>query len=251
MKYSGPYHPRLLYEQPALYLPASGTTITGRGLGPDWDRTGTGTVSHPTPSNSFLNQFRRTRIASTAGVDEELGVHLPNAADLSLWRGDAVSRGGFHFSARFIVNALPATAVRFFCGLSAANVGQCQANNFTAAGVGLWCDTGDAASLKLGSAAGAGVPTKTSLANAHTLTTGILYEFVMIANPNQSGIVTQLINVGTGAVISAQNAFATLPGGAVFIGPQVGLSNAAAGAGYLLDIISIYARPNLLLTPTG
>jgi hypothetical protein len=33
------------------------------------------------------------------------------------------------------------------------------------------------------------------------------------------------------------------------MGPQVGLSNAAAGVGYALDIISLYARPNLAVTP--
>lgn len=249
MKHSGPYQPRLVHEQPIWYQPASGTTIAGRGIGPDWAGDGVGVVSHPTPANTFLNQFRRTRITSTAAADNELGIHLPNAADLSIWRGDATSRGGFWFSARFIVSALPGTAVRFFAGLSAANVGQCQANNFTAAGVGLWCDTGDAGSLTIGSAAGAGAPSKTALSTARTLATGILYEFVMIGIPAGSTIVTQLWDVGAGTKLAAQNVSATLPGTAVFLGPQVGLSNAAAGVGYSLDIISVYARPNHFLDP--
>jgi hypothetical protein len=246
-------------EQPVIYLPGTGSGISGLGLGlglgPNW-QTGGGVVSHPVPSAGFVTQYRRTRLASVVtAADQDLSLFLGDPGDCSLWRGDAAARGGFYFSARFIVNAIPNTAVRFFAGLSSqTGLGVCIANNWPANSVGLWCDDADAGNLTIGTkAAGAGAPTKTALQSVQTLTAGILYEFVMIANPNQNVIVTMLINVGTGALIVTQNVAATMPVNTVFMAPQIGLSNAAnvVGGDTSLDIISIYARPNLLLVPAG
>ena len=254
MRHSGVWHPRLDCEQPILYLPASGTTLTGRGLGPDWAGDGVAVVSHPTPASGFTTQFRRTRFTSAASADNELGVHLPNAADMSCYRGSVASRGGFFFRAWFMVNAIPNTTIRFFAGLSAATTGVCLSDTVPANTVGLWCDTTDAGSLTVvTNDASAGSSTKNALASAHTLTAGTLYEFTMQSNPAQGSIVTQLVNKGTDAVIGSQNVSATMPATTTMMGPQVGLSNAAnaAGGDTSLDIILIYARPNLKLVPDG
>ena len=255
MKHSGPFQPRLVHEQPIWYQPASGVVVTGRGIGPDWDRTGVGTASHPAPANSFINQFRRTRVANVAAVaDQELGVHLPNAEDASLWRGDAANLGGFYFSARFTVNTRTFTSIRCFVGLSAqTGTGVCVSDTVPNNTIGLWCDSTDAAVLSIVTKAAVGT-TKNALTTAHTLQTGILYEFVMIANPNQANtILTHLINVGTGALISSQSVNVTLPTATVFMAPQAGMSNAAnlGAANTAFDIISIYARPNQLLIPSA
>ena len=245
------YEPMLMHEQPMLYLPQGGTDVIGCGIGPEWTRSGAGVVSHPTPTAGFTTQFRRTRITSAASIDNELGVHQPNVC---AWRGNATSRGGFFFKARFLVNAIPNTAVRLFAGLSAQTAtGVCISNTVPANTVGLWCDAGDSGSLSVVTCNNAASATKNALAAAHTITAGVLYEFLMICNPSQSIIVTQLNNVGTGAVIASQNVAATMPDNATFMAPQVGLSNAAnaAGGDTVFDVYAIYLRPNLRLTPLG
>jgi hypothetical protein len=189
-----------------------------------------------------------------AVADQELGVHLPNAEDASVWRGNAANLGGFYFSARFMVNTRTFTNIRCFVGLSAqTGAGVCISDTVPNNTIGLWCDSTDAASLSVVTKAAAGA-TKNALTTATTLTTGILYEFVMIANPNQANtILTQLINVGSGSIISSQSVSATLPTATVFMAPQAGMSNAAnlGASNTVFDIVSIYARPNQLLIPSA
>jgi hypothetical protein len=254
------YEPTLRRESPILYLPASGANVTGRGLGPDWDRTGAGTVTHPTPTATFLGQFPRTRVTSAASQNNELGVHLPNASDARLWRGNATSRGGFFFSTQFIVNAILNNNVRLFAGVSAqTGTGVCISNTVPANTVGLWCDDADGANLTIVTTDNAAAKTKTVLKNASgvdtplTLAAGVLYEFVMICNPNQAVIVTYIVDISADTLLRTQNVGSTMPLNTAMLAPQVGLSNAqnAAGNDHSFDVISIYARPNLRLTPLG
>lgn len=256
----GPYEPRLSQEQPFWYLPGTGTDVAGRGFGPAWSTDAGATPSHPTPSSGFTTQFRRTRFTSTAVANIHLGIFFANADHVAFWRGNATSRGGFFFVARFMVNAIPDTAIRFFAGLSAqTGTGLATSNTVPANSVGLWCDSTDAGSLKIVTCNNAGTATKNALTSAETLTAARLYEFSMICNPNQSEIVTQLVNLGDdsggpiGTIISSQNVATTMPSTTVFMAPQVGLGNAAhaAGGDTSLDIVSVYAIPNQRLHPMG
>lgn len=262
MKPTSSYEPRLSHSQPYLYLPSTGADGSGAGIGPGWTTGEGATVSHPTPaSTDYTTEFRRTRFTSIAVANLHLGVYFPNADHKAFYRGFNRSRGGFYFSARFKVNAIPNTSIRFFAGMSAGNTaivtgGVASVPNNTA---GLWCDTGHAASLKLVTKDNAGAYTETALTNATTLTAGTLYEFIMICNPAQNPIVTQLVNYGLesgqggmGTVLNSQNIQVTMPGNSVFMSPQVALGNAAnaAGGDTSLDIVSIYAIPNQRLRPT-
>jgi len=247
------FEPALKDEQVMLYLPQQGTDVIGCGIGPEWTRDSVagGTVSHPAPTNSFTGQWRRTRITSTAASNNELGVHQPVVC---AWRGDAASRGGFYFEAKFMVNAMVDTDIRLFCGLSAqVSAGVCISNTVPDNTVGLWCDDTDAANLTIVTKGTGGSATKTALASVHALTAGVLYRFRMLCNPNQTIIVTQLENHGTGAVIGTQNVGSTMPTSTVFMAPQVGFSNATnnAGGDCSFDVISCYLRTNLRLTPLG
>jgi len=246
------YEPLIHLEQPTLYLPTTGTDITGGGLGPAWVGDGVAVVSHPAPSAGFTTQFPRRRFTSVAGTNEELGAHSPL---LSAWRGNAAKLGGFYFSCRFMVNAIPDTAVRLFVGLSAgAAVCKTAFASAPANTIGLWCDSTDAGSLSILTVDSTPTRFSTPLGTAQTLTAGKLYEFVMICNPGgQSTIVTNLIDVGLGTLLSTQNPGSNLPLNTAFMAPQVGLSNAAhnAGGDCSLDVIHCYLRPNLRLTPLG
>jgi hypothetical protein len=243
--------PALAWEQPTVYLPTSGTDITGGSLARTWDGDGFAVVSHPALGNTFATQFPRRRFTSGGGAhaDQELGAHCPQA---TAWRGNAASRGGFFFSSRFMVNAMPATDIRFFCGLS-AGAAVCISNTPPANSLGLWCDTTDAGNLTILNVDSGGTAEKLALSSAQTLTVGTLYEFVIHCNPNQGGAATQLFNVGTGALLATQNPGAHMPLNTAFLAPQIGLSNAAhtAGGDYSLDVICVYLRPNLKLTPLG
>jgi hypothetical protein len=171
------------------------------------------------------------------------------------WRGDAQSRGGFYFHARFMVNAMPNSAVRLFVGLSAqTSAGVCVAGfgSMPANTMGLWCDSGEVGVLGFVTSDSVGGKTKSALTNSEILTAGRLYEFIMIANPNQGVVVTQLTDVEAG-VINSQNFSSTMPLNTAFMGPQVALSNAsnAGGGDTAFDVYSCYLRPNLRLTPSG
>ena len=260
MKPAGTHEPRLSHEQVMLYLPATGTDGTGAGIGPSWTAGSGATVSHPTPSAGFSTEFRCTRFTSPAAADKHLGVYFSNADHCCAYLGSATSRGGFYFRALFKVNAIPNNAIRFFCGLSAqVGTGLCTSNTPPANSVGLWCDDTDSAALSLMTCNNSGTKTKTALTTPETLTAGRLYEFIMICNPNQSVVVTQLNNYADtsggalGTVLNSQNANTNLPANTVMMAPQLGLGNAAnaTGGDCSLDIMSIYLRPNLKLIPTG
>ena len=252
MKASGPYQPFLGHEQLYLYLPGTGTDGTGKGIGPAW-LAGTGAVvSHPTPASGFATEFRRTRFTSDAVANRHLGVMMANADHACALRGSAANRGGFDFCTRFIVNAIPNNAIRFFAGLSAqTGTGIGVAAGLPVNSIGLFCDETDSAALCIGQRA-AGAQDK-SQTLSHTLTAGTIYEFRMFCYPNQTLVVCNLVNLGTDSLIATINAQAALPVNTVMMAPQVALGNAAnAGGGdTALDIISIYLRPNLLLVPLG
>lgn len=260
MKPPGQAEPRLSHEQPIWYLPATGTDAAGCGVGPAWTTDANATVSHPAPTSGYDTQFRRTRFTSTANSNIHLGLMFANSDHCSVWRGNATSRGGFYFRALFRVNAIPNNTIRFFAGLSAqVGTGVATSNTLPNNTMGLWCDTTHSASLKFGACDNGGTSSSTALTNATTLTAGTLYDFIMIANPNQGVVVTQLVNAEDdtdgfmGTVLNSQNFGTNLPGSTVFLAPQVGLGNAAnnAGGDTSLDIYTIYVRPNLRLRPQG
>jgi len=253
------FEPTMRRESSVLYLPAGGSSLVGRGVGPDWAGDGLPAITHPALGNTFETQFPRTRFTSAASNNNELGAHCPA---FYAWRGNAASRGGFFFSARFMVNAILNNNLRLFAGLSASATGVCKADvsgSGPANTIGLWTDRTDGASLKILNVDNSGafekLPLKDTGGNSITvtLTAGVVYEFVMLANPNGGLIVTYLINVSTDTLLCTQNAGANLPSTTAFMAPQVGLSNAlnAAGGDHSFDLINCYLRPNLLLTPTG
>lgn len=266
MKPPGIFEPRLSHEQPILWLPSTGADATGSGLGPAWAAGADAVVSHPTPTGGITTKFRRTRFTSPAIANKHLGILFANADHACCYRGDIDTaptpdyyRGGFYFRAVFMVNAIPDTAVRFFAGLSAqTGTGVAVSNTVPNNSVGLWCDSGDAGNLTIVTVNNTGGSTKTALATPstpRTLTAGILYEFIMIANPAQNVIVTALINAGDttgghmGTSLNFTNTGATMPLNTVMMAPQVGLGNAAhaAGGDCSLDIINVYVRPNMRL----
>jgi len=260
MKPPGTHEPRLSHEQIMHYLPATGTDGTGSGVGPAWMAGTDAVVSHPAPSSGFITEFRCTRFTSPAAANKHLGVLFASSDHCCAYRGSSNPRGGFYFRALFKVNAIPNNDIRFFCGVSAqTGTGIAISNTVPANTVGLWCDDTDSAALSLVTVNGSSSATKTTLTNAETLTAGTLYEFIMICNPNQSVIVTQLndFSDGTdgvlGTVLNSQNVSATMPSSTAMMAPQVGLGNAAnaTGGDCALDIMSIYLRPNLKLAPSG
>jgi hypothetical protein len=261
MKPSGLYEPRLTHEQTILWLPSTGTDGSGAGIGPGWMVGTDAVVSHPTPVEAVTTKFRRARFTSPAISDKHLGILFANAGHKCCYRGSTESKGGYYFRAVFMVNAIPNTAIRFFCGLSEqVGTGLAVSDTVPANSTGLWCDDGDAGNLTVVQCDSGGTAEKTALTGTpRTLTAGTLYEWIMIQGPAQNPVVTQLNNLGddaggwVGTILNSQNVFARAPANAAMMAPQVGLGNAAnaAGGDCSLDIISVYVRPNLKLRPDG
>jgi len=254
------YEYGLWKNQPMLYLPDTGTSLNGGGFGPtNWTNSGAPTVvSHPQPaSTDFVTQHRRTRITSGATTtNQELGIHLPNNDQLCFWRGNAANLGGFYVDVKFKVQAIPATSVRLFCGLSSLNTAVCVTDTPGGSAIGLWCDTGDAGNLTL--LRSDGTREKITLLRnggnvTETLATGKAYRFKLWALPNGNQIGYQLLNLTNNSLIAhGMNTSGHTPGTATFMAPQVGLSNGTAnttGGDTALDILSLYARPNLSYQP--
>ncbi len=257
--------PAIYHEQTLIYLPYTGAALPPGGFfGTQWLSDGVSVVSHPDPGTTFETQFRRSRFTSAASNNNELGVHLLNTDMRCAWLGNAAKRGGFYFSCRFLVNAIPDTAVRLFVGISGATgIGVSQSATIPGNTIGLWLGSGDAGSLTIltanaaGGAAGGANAGLTPLRNSSgslatlTLTAGFLYEFVMLCNPNQNLVVTNIIDVAAGTLLRTQNVNTTMPDTTAFMAPQVSLSNAlhAAGNDCKFDLYGLYLRPNLRETP--
>jgi hypothetical protein len=246
----------LAHEQPIIYQPGSGSTLGGGyGTTPAWAST-CGNISHPVPtSTSYITQFRRSRFTSVATTqNQELGARIGAADGVCAWRGNASQRGGFYFSCRFVINSFPANNnIRMFVGLTAqTSAGVCISTGIPNNTIGLWVDEFQAGKLNTIARDTTGTSV-VNLQNAPLFATGILYEWVMIANPNQGVVVTQLINVGTNTLIATQNPSANLPVNTAFLAPQFGLSNVTnvTGGDCSFDVYGMYLRPNLLLLQTG
>jgi hypothetical protein len=260
----------LVHEQPLVYMPSTGADAGGRGLGPAWVTDAAVAVTHPAPTNSFGGQFRCTRFTSPAVANKGLGVFQNNADGALCWRGDAASRGGFYFAARFRINAIPDFAIRLFVGLSAlTGAAACSTNFVPQNSVGLFLDTGRAGSLCIGTndSLGGQQLNELKLSNGsyspHTIVVGTIYEFVIIQNPTPATtpgtIVTLLYDLtatASNGLIRTQNmpdggVGSVVPDAGVFMAPQCMLGNAAhaAGGDCSFDVLSVYARPNQRLLP--
>jgi len=258
MKPSGPYFPRPDFEQCLLYLPDTGTSAAGTGLGPAWTTHANATVSHPAPASGFTTEWRRTRFTSTANSNIHLGPYFANSDLCCAFRGGSSPRGGFYFNALVRVNAIPATSIRFFAGLSAqTGTGLCTSNTVPANSIGIWCDDTDAASLSFVSTDGSANANKQALSSAVTLTAGVLYRIELFCYPAQSTVLSVIRNVGADTVLAetstAGGASLYIPSSTAMMAPQVGLGNAAnaTGGDTDLDVYSIYLRPNLKLVQQG
>jgi hypothetical protein len=260
------FEPAIMHEAPTIFSPTSfGPSV------PSWSTSIGVTMTSPALGAGFTTQFPRTNFIGPGGIANlEIGTHPTLASDRKFWRGNAASRGGFYFSARFFISAAPSPmSIRMFVGLyqlvGSGGNGVCQAASSAVGSinsVGLWFDDTDLGSMSILTIDGTGgnthfTKTPMLLSNGTplplTISLNTVYEFVMICNPNQNVIVTYLVDVLSQSLLRTQNVGATMPAQTAFMAPQAGLSNSnnLAGNDTSFDLIGMYARPNLTPFPVG
>lgn len=217
------------------YVPSTSTTGTGSGtgLGPVW--TSGGTVSHPTPATTapaISNQMRRTRYANVVTTtNQTLGIKAAAADTLNYWRGNAAGLGGFFYSARFIVELIPASTIRIFAGLTASSATYVVASDTVLNNTcGLWHDTTDPTSGANSFnfvTRDATTTTKQSIALSNAIIAGNAYDFYMFCAPNGTTIYWRLDDI-VNTVTYENSTATTLPVSTTFMGPQCAMSNGTA-----------------------
>jgi hypothetical protein len=227
------------FMQPALFgnnvvqfLPNTGTTAP-LNTGTPW-ATGT-TIGHPAPTAGMYTQMKRTtstNVITTA--NQALGVSSIVSTAASFWVGSSAGLGGFFFFSRFGIETLTAgspNATRLFVGLHSGTTNIVISDTIPAiSAVGLWHDTTDGANVinlltKDGTTA-----TKNALTGSPTTpySTGQGYDFYMFCKPADTTIYYRLDNLNTGAILVDSSVTTTIPNNAVFMGPNVGMSNGTA-----------------------
>lgn len=189
--------------------------------------TGAGTCTVPAlASTNLLTSIRRMNYA-TANASGSLAYHRQNS--LMVWRGNAAGLGGYFFTTRF---ATPATNTgnRYFVGLSDSianptNVSPTTNTTPGKIGMAIIANTGtwNIVHNVTGTA-----PTVIALSASFPVDNTSLYELVLFAAPNGSGVGYRVTNISTGAQTSG-TITTNQPANTTFLNPVMWTSNTTNG----------------------
>lgn len=240
--------PSMATSQVAFYKPGTGTAVgVSPGLPLTWS--GTTTITHPamaTTAPAILNAMRRTRAGNVVTTaNQVLGAFSPQAV---VWRGNAAGLGGFHVVLRVATATIPA-ASRWFIGLSTLFTGvHASAEPSAAAGafIAFGADAADT-NLSIMRRDGTAAVTKTALTTVQARTAGRVYDVILTADPNGTGITVEIKEVTTGGanVTLHKETFTTnIPLSTAMLGVQCVAGNAAltTANAVVLDVASIYVE---------
>ena len=221
-------------------VPANTTAIaTVGGSAP----TTAGTISTPTQAvTSHVTATRRTVLTGAATAGTLTYIRSPA---LLFWRGNAANRGGFRLVMRFATETLVAGQRGFF-GLSSTgasnptNVDPITTTAGSKIGIAFNNNTGN---LQLIRNVNGTAPTVLDLGANFPINTTNLYELVLAALPNASGIDYAVTNKATGT--TSTGTFTTnIPTATEFLAPIQWMTNNATAAAFAFSNAGI-----ILTTP--
>ena len=236
--------PAFFGNQIVTYIPSSGTnggTATLGGFGCSW--TAGGTVSHPTPSAGMGNQIKRTRYTNIVTTQNQtLGIISTASGLPSFWMGNVAGQGGFFFFCRFMVELWPAATVRLFIGLTSMTTAMVAAGDtgtWTGDFCGLAHDTSEAVSVLSFITRNNTTTTKAAITLTNNLSAGQTYDFYMFCKPNDTTLYYRLDDVLLGTTLVDSSTSTTVPRSAIFMGPQITMSNGTANTVVTTTALSI------------
>jgi hypothetical protein len=217
-----------------MWLPVNSTTISATGL----SIVSTGTVSHPTPTNTNLaSSIYRWRLTSAAVTDSSAD---QCSAVFVCWRGNAAGLGGWTFITRFFLTTLQPTGMGFF-GLYSAT-GPLATNltlNAAVNCIGLGFQSGTHNNWQLVHNDGNGAPTLTDLGAVFPVTTDRVLTLLISAEPNGSSVWVRVVDEVSGDIFE-QQITTDLPAVTQFLGPRLYMNNGTTAAAVAFDCSGLY-----------
>jgi len=227
--------PALFQNRCILWTPGTGTAPLYSG------QTGTvgATCSHPTPTVGAIGTvISRAQFTTTTTAGNAAGLRSPLATALI---GNATSRGGFFYNARFNQGSLHTTGVQKMVGLSsstAALAGEPSSsmNDF----VGMCLDSTDA-NWQFSRRTGTGAATKINLGVAAAANQ--LFELTMFIPPSGTSLTVRILqwnNDGSSTVLLDDSYNTVLPAVTTFLGLHFQVRNGALAAAHNMALSRIY-----------
>jgi hypothetical protein len=216
-------------------VPGTGTTPISLGIA--HTTASGGTISTPTiATTNYRNSMRRTQCVTGATAGTICGTRH---ALQTVWRGNAAGLGGFFVRYQWAFNLLPASADTWFVGLFASTAvptNQDMSANLNMIGWGR--DPADTAQVRSVGNDGTGAGTKVDLGANFPVNTTAVYEGIMFAIPNGTGVTKVLWRKDDMTIapdVRFDSTAADLPTNTSLLAHYVYQGNRAAAVSYGMD----------------
>lgn len=224
-----------------MWLPGTGTTLS-IAWGSSWTARNNGTSAaqaHPTKaSTNNLTSMNRATFSTGTTTTGTSGVQ--SSATVA-WRGNATGLGGFFFFARFGVETYRSD-IRVLVGLSALNAALAGDPSAQANSCGICKDAADTnwqIFVRSGS-------TATKIDTGVPVAAGDIFDLMMFAPPNGSGITFRVVNTMTNAVVVDNEYVSTnLPAATTFMYAQARIMSTTGTTAAILALNRIYVECDL------
>jgi hypothetical protein len=226
--------PHFACGQISMLLPATGTAPALMGI----PHNATGTASHPAlASTNLRTQMRRTNYVSGTTASAGCGTR---SNQTMAWRGNAAGFGGFFYSARVALSAVPASVSNAFVGLRATTAVIAAGTEPSALTdiVGFGFDRADT-SWQVMTNDASGAADKTALGANFPIDTSSVYDVALYAPPNGSAIYYWIKNLGTGNTASGTLS-SNLPTAATFLSLHIYMSMNSGSTAVGIDVMRQY-----------
>jgi hypothetical protein len=219
----------------AWWAPSTGTTVSVNGI----PRTAVGTVATPTLTTGGLaNSCRRWRVTSATTANS---VADERSASTACWRGNAAGLGGWIYTNRISIVALPALSRAFF-GLSSsvATFATTQDPNLLTNIIGIGFVNGTDTNWQVFRNDGPGSAIKEDMGAAFPVSSLTnIYTLFLYSAPNGGSIWVRVVEEVSGAVFEAEYT-TDIPLNTVFLSPRNYMNNGGTALAVAYDCSGVY-----------
>lgn len=226
--------PQLWGNRVSIWSPGSGTALNSFGGTP----TTAATLSHPTPASTTLAEsLHRTRFATSTTAGNASGAR---DALNTVWRGNAVNRGGFFLHFRFCSGSISLASGQKVIGLSSSTVALAGEPSALADVLAMGKDTADT-NWQFMRRTGTGTVVKDNLGVA--VANNQTFDMWLYSAPNDSAIfvrITQHDFAGGETVLLDTSYTTSIPAATTFMGRHFQVRNGVTAAADNMDLVRSY-----------
>ena len=226
--------PWLATNKMGVWTPNTTTTVNSLGL----NRSGVGTVSHPTPTTTNLStSIRRWRLTSAATAN---AAAEDRSSQLQVVRGNAAGVGGFTMVATVIIGSATALQRGFFGLMSATGATATTANPSALTNIVAFMWDSSETTLRIGHNDASGACTRVDLgANFPTNVTTAVYRVMLFCRPNDDRIRYFISREDTGDTTDGELT-TDIPANTQFLTPHLYMNNGGTAAAVFYDCSGVY-----------